>query len=288
MGLQTVDFATSDLGSVLFTLTRSSTLFYVSKLIVYENTGDVFAGFETGRHIILGDSWVATSGFGVIGAFEERFPNATFVNLGHGGDKASDLWARYNSDVLGEVATNGLASSLMIIVGTNDYFAGTTPAAFGGYISSMVSKTVALGMIPIVFTSSVGSADVDTGRFNLSRRYVDEVAYYDQDYEWRDYTPTITASSGTISSVSATARYKVVGRLCYFKATVVITSKGTGAGILNVTTPFFGGATPANCRAGSALAVATWSGANITVVSATGTTIIADSTTVYIAGFNEI
>lgn len=58
------------------------------------------------------------------------------------------------------------------------------------------------------------------------------------DPAWTTWTPTVTAASGTITTVgTVTARYKLVGTICFFNLSVVITTNGTGGGSVNVTLP---------------------------------------------------
>jgi hypothetical protein len=55
---------------------------------------------------------------------------------------------------------------------------------------------------------------------------------------WTAYTPTVTASSGTFTSVGATGQYKrVLGKLYMLRVVVTITTNGTAAGRLLFTTP---------------------------------------------------
>ena len=55
---------------------------------------------------------------------------------------------------------------------------------------------------------------------------------------WTTYTPTITATTGSFTTVSATGRYTRVGKLCVTQFTVTITTNGTAAGQVVVTAPF--------------------------------------------------
>jgi hypothetical protein len=52
------------------------------------------------------------------------------------------------------------------------------------------------------------------------------------------YTPTVSASSGTITTASATGAYTKIGRAVLGHATVTITTNGTGAGSVKFTLPF--------------------------------------------------
>jgi hypothetical protein len=58
---------------------------------------------------------------------------------------------------------------------------------------------------------------------------------------WTTYTPTITATSGTFTTVSATGRYTRVGKLCVTQFAVTITTNGTAAGQIVITAPFGAG-----------------------------------------------
>lgn len=55
---------------------------------------------------------------------------------------------------------------------------------------------------------------------------------------WTSYTPTITAASGTPTTVSATGRYLKIGRLVLFSTQVTVTTVGTAAGNMQVALPF--------------------------------------------------
>jgi hypothetical protein len=54
---------------------------------------------------------------------------------------------------------------------------------------------------------------------------------------WTSYTPTVTASSGSITSSSATGRYIQIGKFVFAIVSVTITLNGTGAGTLIVSAP---------------------------------------------------
>ena len=57
--------------------------------------------------------------------------------------------------------------------------------------------------------------------------------------DWRTYTPTITASSGTFTSVAATGRYRRLSSdTVEVKITITITTNGTAASLVKATLPF--------------------------------------------------
>lgn len=57
---------------------------------------------------------------------------------------------------------------------------------------------------------------------------------------WNSYTPTITTSTGTITTLgSVSGRYKLIDdRTVLFQASIPITTNGTGAGSIRITLPF--------------------------------------------------
>ena len=55
---------------------------------------------------------------------------------------------------------------------------------------------------------------------------------------WTTYTPTVTATGGTFTTVSGTGKYTRIGKLCVTQITVTITTNGTATGEINVTAPF--------------------------------------------------
>ena len=56
--------------------------------------------------------------------------------------------------------------------------------------------------------------------------------------EWRTFTPVVTSTSGTITTVGAVSfSYRRFGAMLDFKADIAITANGTGAGAVRVTLP---------------------------------------------------
>jgi hypothetical protein len=54
------------------------------------------------------------------------------------------------------------------------------------------------------------------------------------------YTPVITASSGTFTTVSAVGRYRQIGKLIFIEVQINITTNGTATGNVMATLPFTG------------------------------------------------
>lgn len=55
---------------------------------------------------------------------------------------------------------------------------------------------------------------------------------------YKPYTPTVTASSGTFTAVSAAGHHKKKGRTVFFNVVVTITTVGTASGSVLVPLPF--------------------------------------------------
>jgi hypothetical protein len=54
------------------------------------------------------------------------------------------------------------------------------------------------------------------------------------------YTPVVTAGSGAFTTVSATGRYRRIGKLVFIEIDITITTNGTAAGNVTATLPFTG------------------------------------------------
>jgi hypothetical protein len=54
---------------------------------------------------------------------------------------------------------------------------------------------------------------------------------------WTSWTPTVSAGSGSFTTVSATGRYKQIGKTVFFSLHIAITTNGTAATYVNATLP---------------------------------------------------
>lgn len=102
---------------------------------------------------------------------------------------------------------------------------------------------------------------------------------------WTSYTPTVTSASGTLTSASATGRYKQLGKTIFLEVDATVTTAGTGAGGLRVTLPFasanfnFTGAAyeyGVSATSGAAIIRFAQSTAFMSTVNASGATFIAN------------
>lgn len=124
-----------------------------------------------------------------------------------------------------------------------------TPVANGG-----TGATTALAAGTNLGTAAVGT---NTDQLAKSAMIQAEIA---NKRTWTSTTPTVTAGAGTFTTASATGSYMVVFGICHFRASVTITTKGTGTfPIITLpfpalsgsgTTPFFNAIRTANTKAG--------------------------------------
>jgi hypothetical protein len=71
------------------------------------------------------------------------------------------------------------------------------------------------------------------------------------DYEEGTYTPSVTSSAGSITSLTASGSYTKIGRIVYVRVAVIISDNGTGSGALVVSLPFISAPDPANPSVGA-------------------------------------
>jgi hypothetical protein len=57
------------------------------------------------------------------------------------------------------------------------------------------------------------------------------------DTPWQSYTPTLSATSGLLTTATAAGQYRQRGNIVYLKAQITITTNGTAAGALNFSLP---------------------------------------------------
>lgn len=82
---------------------------------------------------------------------------------------------------------------------------------------------------------------------------------------WTTYTPTIAAASGSFTTVSATGRYKQIGKTVCIKIVITITDIGTASGYITATLPV-----SAQASQGALSGSASTSGIGLSVVMDTG------------------
>lgn len=67
---------------------------------------------------------------------------------------------------------------------------------------------------------------------------------------WIAYTPTITAGTGTFTTVAGAGRYQIFNKTVFFQETITITTNGTAAGTVVSTIPVTAQASSAQVGSG--------------------------------------
>lgn len=85
-------------------------------------------------------------------------------------------------------------------------------------------------------TIRIGNYPIISGDGGSGGRYGGSGTIYVND--WRSYSPTVTSTTGTITTLGTVAgRYKRIGNTLYFAVDISITTNGTGAGAVRATLP---------------------------------------------------
>lgn len=134
------------------------------------------------------------------------------------------------------------AWSAVTIGGDLSFSAGTLNVGSGTGTSSVVRAT----QPQFTSTIGVGTAASSSGSgvsFPATQSPSTDPNTLD-DYEEGTWTPTVTAGSGTFTTVSASGRYTKIGRLVVASVTIDITTNGTAATNILFTLPFTAGTGP--------------------------------------------
>ena len=135
----------------------------------YRSTADTINAGAT--HVLLGDSWFSLPGFAERIAL--RYPDATIINKGFGGNTLCDLLARFDTDVPSETPQYVWINSSI-----NDYYQDVTPEDYKGRLKDLVSKVQAIGATAIVLDSAPldnGSTSDGVSFLILSQRYASQI-----------------------------------------------------------------------------------------------------------------
>lgn len=84
------------------------------------------------------------------------------------------------------------------------------------------SNSPALTGNPTAPTATVGDSDTTLATTEFVQ------AALNNKRSWTDFTPTITATTGTFTSVTATGKYMLLGGICFLEVTILVTTVGTG------------------------------------------------------------
>jgi hypothetical protein len=197
--------------------------------ILFANTSTTLAKLAdvaTGNALISGGVGVAPA-YGKIGLTTHI---SGVLPVANGGTNASTASITSFNNITGYTASGATGTtSTNLVFSTSPSI--TTPTLVGDVTMSTGNLVVGTSGKGIDFSATPG-----TGTSELLA-----------DYEEGDFTPAITASSGTITSFTlGTCNYTKVGRMVTVNFSVTITNAGTATGSLDVPLPFTNG--PANAN----------------------------------------
>lgn len=116
------------------------------------------------------------------------------------------------------------------------------PIANGGTGSNTATAALtALGAAATVSPTFTGTPAAPTAAVGTNTTQLATTALVQAEIAnkraWTAYTPTVTAGTGTYTSISATGKYMVAFGICHVQIVVTVTTKGTGT-LPIVTLPF--------------------------------------------------
>lgn len=154
--------------------------------------------------VLLGDSWFAQYYLDL--RIRAELPNATIVNKGNGGYTSQQLIDVFNTQV-----SPSNPQVVWLIVGTNDYYQGVSAATFSANINRLKFMCDSIGAHLLLFTNSVGSAELYTTRFKLSRQYANLTKGYDENIGLTD--STFVPYTGATTDVNLGSNKLLTGQL---------------------------------------------------------------------------
>lgn len=128
------------------------------------------SNLNTGRHVMLGDSWFNSPGVGE--RLSERLTNATVINQGIGGNTSTNLLNRFDSDV-----TTQNPDFVWVIAGVNDYHQDVPVTTYLASMQGIIAKISSIGAQGVIIDSPVGQLfNGNDDRRQLSHRYSEGLA----------------------------------------------------------------------------------------------------------------
>ena len=82
-----------------------------------------------------------------------------------------------------------------------------------------------------------GGSDFSLANASITDNYFSYVETPEGFPDWFAYTPTVTSGTGTFTTVSATGRFALIGRVVVMLVTVIITTNGTAGTSVKVSLP---------------------------------------------------
>lgn len=179
-GIRVVDFnytvrRGSSVSVVVLSRSQGSATFYLGQ-VRHAQVDERIIDLNFGTIVGFGDSWI-NSGF-FLDRLRQRLPAANIINQGVSGNRMSQMVARFMTDVA------PLKPRIVIMIGgTNDYFAGVTPTEFSEQANQVLTMARDIGAQMVVANSSVGDATYAVApfeRLTVSREYANLINFQDE------------------------------------------------------------------------------------------------------------
>lgn len=154
-----------------------------------------------------------------------------------GGTSGQILSKASNTDMDFTWITNDVGDITAVTAGTGISGGGTSGAVT--ITNSMATEIAAKG--DLIVGTGAATFDNLTAGANYGFLQADSTTSTGLAWNagaWTSYTPTVTSSSGSITSYTATGRYQRIGKTCVTAFSIVITNAGTASGAMIVTLPF--------------------------------------------------
>lgn len=105
-------------------------------------------------------------------------------------------------------------------------------------IGIQIDSGASASVIVSPYMSTMDTYISDSGTYT---QYVGDDEFFDDGSTlirgWRVFTPTVAAATGTITTYTASGRYRIVGSRVFLQLRITITTKGTAAGAMTITLP---------------------------------------------------
>lgn len=178
---------------VWITAVQSGTGFSIGQIELYK-VDQVVSNINYGKHVVLGDSFVA---FGAINTrLAARLPKATFVNAGVSGNTTAMMLLRFSADV----AAQSPDFVWIVATGANDYAQSVATNTYDSNVARLAGLSAALNAECIIVGAAIGPknhspvGDLLTG----SREYVLNTKVGAQALL---PPPVVVAASDTVSGI---------------------------------------------------------------------------------------